>query len=179
MLNPTLLLLPPDWSLVSSVATCLALWFVIQQRVYKTRVHDIDELRQRLLHVWRGLEQLLIDDAVNQWQMRLRACVRASGWHFKHTLWLSICFLCTWWTLCWTPCLMQRVIFKECIIKVWNVMFSFLLGSVSTLFRWGGHFCHVCIKYFFLLTTVQNYKNPSKIFQSYDHKCTATFLWFF
>ena len=28
------------------------------------------------------------------------------------------------------------------------------LGSVSTLFRWGGHFCHVCVKHFFLLTTV-------------------------
>ena len=49
---------------------------------------------------------------VNQWQTRLRVCVRASGGHFKHNLWLSICFLCTWWTLClqFTPCLMQRVI---------------------------------------------------------------------
>jgi len=26
---------PPDWGLVSSVATCLALWSVIQQRVYE------------------------------------------------------------------------------------------------------------------------------------------------
>ena len=51
---------------MSSVATCLALWFVIQQPVYKIRVYDIDELRQRLLHVWRGLKQSLIDDAVNQ-----------------------------------------------------------------------------------------------------------------
>jgi len=32
---------------------------------------------------------------------------------------------------------------------------SFSLGSVSTLFRWGGHFCHICVKHFFLLTTVQ------------------------
>ena len=57
---------PPDWGLVSSVATCLALWSVIQQRVYETRVHNIDELRQRLLHVRCGLKQSLIDDAVNQ-----------------------------------------------------------------------------------------------------------------
>jgi len=56
---------------------------------------NIDELRQRLLHVWRGLEQSLIDDAVDQWRMRLHACVRASGGHFEHTLWLSICFLRT------------------------------------------------------------------------------------
>ena len=33
-----------------------AIWSVIQQRVYETRVHDIDELRQRLLHVWCSLE---------------------------------------------------------------------------------------------------------------------------
>jgi len=28
-------------------------------------------------------------------------------------------------------------------------------GSVSTLFRWGGHVFHVCVKMFFLLTPVQ------------------------
>jgi len=39
-----------------------------------------------LLHLWRGLQQLLIDDVVNQWQTPLRACVLASGGHFKHTL---------------------------------------------------------------------------------------------
>jgi len=71
---------------VSSVDTCLALWSVIQQRVYETRVHDIDELRQHLLHEWRGLEQSLIDDAVDQWQTSLHACVRASGGHFELTL---------------------------------------------------------------------------------------------
>jgi len=32
-----------------------------------------------LLHVWRGLEQSLIDDAVDQWRTRLHACVCASG----------------------------------------------------------------------------------------------------
>jgi len=35
--------------------------------------------------VWLGFEQLLIDDAVEQWQTRLRACVRAIGGHFEHT----------------------------------------------------------------------------------------------
>jgi len=52
-----------------------AIWSVIQQRVYDTRVHNIDELRQHLLHVWRGLEQLLINDAVDQWRTRLHVCV--------------------------------------------------------------------------------------------------------
>jgi len=31
--------------------------------------------------------------------------------HFEHMSWLSICFLCTWWTSCFTPCLMQQVLF--------------------------------------------------------------------
>jgi len=80
----------PDLNLVD-----YAIWSVIQQRVYKTRVHDIDELRQRLLHVWCSLEQSLIDDAVDQYPTPLRACVRARDGHFEHTLWLSICFPCT------------------------------------------------------------------------------------
>ena len=29
----------------------------------------------------------------------------------EHTLWLSISFPCTWWTLCFIPCLMQEVMF--------------------------------------------------------------------
>jgi len=48
-----------------------------------------------------------------------------------------------WWTLCFTPCLMQCVIFKECIIKVWNVMFSLSLGSVSYVAE-VDNFCHIC-----------------------------------
>jgi len=47
---------------------------------------DVDELRQHLLHVWRGLEQSLIDDTVDQWPTRLRACVCANGGHFEPTL---------------------------------------------------------------------------------------------
>jgi len=29
--------------------------------------------------MWRGLEQLLIDDTVDQWPTGLRACIRANG----------------------------------------------------------------------------------------------------
>ena len=65
-----------------------AIWSVIQQRVYETRVHDIDELRQRLLHVWSSLElqQSLIDDAVDLRPTPLRTCVHARDRHFEHTL---------------------------------------------------------------------------------------------
>ena len=33
------------------------IWSIMLQRLYQTRVHDIDELRQRLITVWCGLEQ--------------------------------------------------------------------------------------------------------------------------
>jgi len=36
--------------------------------------------------VWQGLEQSLIDDAVDKWPTRLRACVYANGGHSEHTL---------------------------------------------------------------------------------------------
>jgi len=49
-------------------------------------VHTIDELKQRLLHVWHGMDQNIIDSAVDEWRLRLRACVRAKGEHYKHLL---------------------------------------------------------------------------------------------
>ena len=73
--------------------------------------HNIGELRQCLLHVWHGLDQSLIDNTVDQWPTRLRACVRSSNdGHFQRSL----------------PC--------DCV-KVRNVTVSFSQGSVSTLFR--------------------------------------------
>jgi len=49
-------------------------------------VHDIDELRQRLITVWRELEQRIVDDAIDQWLRHLLACVDAEGGHFEHSL---------------------------------------------------------------------------------------------
>ena len=33
------------------------IWGIVQQRVYQSRVHDVDQLKQRLLNVWHGIEQ--------------------------------------------------------------------------------------------------------------------------
>ena len=82
----------PDLNLVDYVT-----WSVIQQRVYyETRVHDVDELRQRLLHVWCSLEQSLIDDAVDQCPTAfacLCSCQRRTFW----TCFVTINFFpCTW-----------------------------------------------------------------------------------
>ena len=37
---------------------------------------DVDELKQRLVEVWSGLRQTVVDDAIDEWRRRLRACVR-------------------------------------------------------------------------------------------------------
>ena len=49
----------------------------VQQRVYQSRVHDVTELKQRLLDVWHGMEQGVIDSAIDEWRRRIRAYVWA------------------------------------------------------------------------------------------------------
>ena len=43
-------------------------------------------VRERLVEVWAGLQQNVIDDAIDQWCRRLRACVRARRGHFEYLL---------------------------------------------------------------------------------------------
>ena len=56
------------------------------QRVYQSRVHNIDELKQRLVHVWHGIDETIIDNTIDEWCGRLRACVRVRGGHFEQML---------------------------------------------------------------------------------------------
>jgi len=57
------------------------IWSVVQQRrrVYQSRVHDTDELKQRLQQVWRNVDQSIIDNAIDEWRKRLRTCVQCAG----------------------------------------------------------------------------------------------------
>ena len=59
---------------------------ISQQKLEATNTEGLsDELRQRLVAVWKDLEQHVIDSAIDQWRRRLRACVRAKGGHFEHS----------------------------------------------------------------------------------------------
>jgi len=59
-------------------------WSVLQEQVYKVKVNNVDERRQRIQTVWDELDQCIIDKAIKQWRTRLRACVEAKGGHFEH-----------------------------------------------------------------------------------------------
>jgi len=50
------------------------------------RRHFVDELKQRLVDVWSGLQQSRVDTAISEWRKRLQACVRTKGGYFEH-LW--------------------------------------------------------------------------------------------
>ena len=53
------------------------IWTVMQPPVYHEQIHSVDELKQRLIDVWCGLEQSIFDEAIDKWRGRHRACVHA------------------------------------------------------------------------------------------------------
>ena len=56
---------------------------MLQEKVYHTRITDLEELKTRLIDEWAQLDQSIVDAAIGQWRRRLHA-VRARGAHFKH-----------------------------------------------------------------------------------------------
>ena len=62
------------------------IWGLLQDRVYRTSILNLDHLKQRLVEEWNRFNQAIIDRAVSEWRVRLRACVRSGGGHFEHQL---------------------------------------------------------------------------------------------
>jgi len=42
------------------------IWRIMQQRVYEMQILNVDELKQRLVDVWSGLQQSVVDAAVSE-----------------------------------------------------------------------------------------------------------------
>jgi hypothetical protein len=61
-------------------------WEIPQERVYRKSVKDVDELKLRLVEEWSGIQQSVIDQAIDQWRILHNACVKAKGKHFEHML---------------------------------------------------------------------------------------------
>jgi len=51
------------------------IWVVLQELVCQQRVQDVDELKQCLIDSWSSIQQAIIDQAIDQWRVRRRACI--------------------------------------------------------------------------------------------------------
>jgi len=65
----------PDLNLVD-----YSIWGIL--RVYHSRIHDVKELKERLLSEWRLLDHAIIAAVIAQWRSRLNACIRVNCGHF-------------------------------------------------------------------------------------------------
>ena len=89
----TLASIPPDrWPPNSSDLNPVdyKIWIVVQLRVYQSWVHNVDEFEQRLVRVWHGIDQTIIDNATDEWCGRLRAYVWEKGGHFEQVVTMSL-----------------------------------------------------------------------------------------
>jgi len=50
--------------------------------MYEAKIHDIDNLRKRLMQTWFDFDQDITDAAIDQGRDHLRSRVRAGGGHF-------------------------------------------------------------------------------------------------
>ena len=50
-------------------------------------MYSVDELKQHLLHVWQGIDQTIIDSAIDVWRGCLRAYVQAKDGHLQQLMW--------------------------------------------------------------------------------------------
>jgi len=130
------------------------IWSVVQQRVYQSRVHNTDKLKQRLVHVWHGMDQIIIDSAIDEWHGHLHACVRVKDGHFEQMLWhllrrlsfSSVTINVSFVTLCQYHTIYRVHLcdFKE----IWTLEFPKVAGAsipmgqgghVPPIFMKGGH----------------------------------------
>jgi hypothetical protein len=75
------------------------IWEVMQERVYREKIRDVEELRHRIQQEWERLDQRIIDDAARQWRTRLSACVAAGGGHFEKKNYKNADYLPTYLTV--------------------------------------------------------------------------------
>jgi len=58
----------------------------MQQRVYQTKMQDVDNFKQRLIDGWTEMQQSIIENAIDQWHRRLHNCMQARKGHFEYSL---------------------------------------------------------------------------------------------
>jgi len=139
-------------SRLSMVIICLKCTYqgVIQQCVYETKIHDIDDLRKRLMQTWFDFDQDITGAAIDQWRDHLRSCVRTLVVDTLNTcsfMWFTAVF---YETVNVIGCIWQLFCSQHYNLKLCSHAFSVFQisqGSVASLIRWDGwslylHMCH-------------------------------------
>jgi len=67
-------------------------WGILQDKVYKTCMTDLDDLKHHIRTEWTKLDRAVIAASVHQWRRRLSGCVKAGGGHFERFLSASLYF---------------------------------------------------------------------------------------
>ena len=57
----------------------ICVWNVLQEKVYKTLITDLDDFKHRIRTEWANLDHAVIAAAVRQWRRLLSAYVRAAA----------------------------------------------------------------------------------------------------
>jgi len=50
-----------------------SIWSVLQEKVYRSRIANVNELKRRLIDEWGRFDQSIVDTAKGQWRRRLSA----------------------------------------------------------------------------------------------------------
>jgi len=75
------------------------IWGMMQQGVYQTRIRDITKQKEHLIDVWHGMQQSVVDEAIDEWRKCLRACscqrrtFRALNLDLMYTICLGVGFI--------------------------------------------------------------------------------------
>ena len=56
-----------------------SIWSVLQEKVYHSKIADVDELKTRLIDEWAQFDQSIVDAAISQRRRRLSAVSRHTG----------------------------------------------------------------------------------------------------
>jgi len=56
-----------------------SVWSILQEKVYKTRITDLNDLKHCIRTEWAKIDHAVIAAAMHQWRWRLSACVKVGG----------------------------------------------------------------------------------------------------
>jgi len=76
---------PVDWSV----------WGILQDKVYKTCMTDLDDLKHSIRTEWAKLDHAVIAAPLHQRRRHLKA----GGGHFEHCFWFRHCFFSDYYNL--------------------------------------------------------------------------------